>query len=115
MQSRILLLASAILLSTFICLPSESHAQFLKRKKKKTEHSEDGPKKNKDGKSISEVTKKAVAEEGLFTMYRDTVSGETWMAIPQEAFQNEYIYFSQVEDGVLQTGNHRGYTGVLKS
>ena len=30
------------------------------------------------------------------------------MAIPQEAFQNEYIYFSQVEDGVLQTGNHRG-------
>ncbi len=108
MKSRILLLASSILLSTIICLPSESNAQFFKRKNNKTEQNEVAPKKNKEGKSISELTEKAVAEKGLFTMYRDTLSGETWMAIPQEAFQNEYIYFSQVEDGVLQTGNHRG-------
>ena len=114
MKSRILLLASSIFLTTFIYVPSESHAQFFKRKKKKTEQNEYGPKKNKYGKSISEVTKKAIAEEGLFTMYRDTVSGETWMAISQEAFQNEYIYFSQVEDGVLQTGNHRGSYGGSK-
>lgn len=91
----------------FICLPNQSQAQLFK-KKKKTENSEDGSKKIIGLKSITEVTKNAVAQEGLFTMYRDTVSGETWMAIPNSAFEEEFIYFSQVEDGVLQTGNHRG-------
>ena len=102
----------SILLSTSICLPITAHSQLFKKKKKKTELAENGPKK-KNCKSIIEVTKKAESIDGLFTMYRDTVSGETWMAIPEYAFENEYIYFSQVEDGVLQTGNHRGsYRGA---
>ena len=94
-------------LSMLFCIPTDANAQFFKRKKKK-EQTEQGPKKKKETKSIAEVTKKAVALEGLFTMYRDSVSGETWMAIPESAFETEYIYFSQIEDGVLQTGNHRG-------
>ena len=106
MNSKNLLMYCSIILSIFICLPNNSNAQLFK--KKKTAETEDGSKKKKNSKSIREVTKKAIAEEGLFTMYRDTVSGETWMAIPQSAFENEYIYFSQVEDGVLQTGNYRG-------
>ena len=107
MTSRNLLMCCSILLSTIICLPNTAHSQFFKKKKKKTELAENRPKKE-NGKSINEVTKKAKSIDGLFTMYRDTVSGETWMAIPESAFENEYIYFSQVEDGVLQTGNHRG-------
>ena len=107
MTARKLLMCCSLGLSVLFCLPTESHAQFFKRKKK-SEQSEEGPKKKKETKSISEVTKNATSEEGLFTMYRDTISGKTWMAIPNSAFDNEYIYFSQIEDGVLQTGNHRG-------
>ena len=86
----------------------DSHAQFFKRKNKKTEQTDEDSKKKKGSKSIAEVTKSAEQINGLFTMYRDTVSGATWMAIPDIAFEKEYIYFSQIEDGVLQTGNHRG-------
>ena len=108
MTARKLLLLSSVFLSAILCLPTDSHAQFFKRKKKKTEQTEEGPKKKKESKSIAEVTKSAEQIDGLFTMYRDTVSGATWMAIPATAFEKEYIYFSQIEDGVLQTGNHRG-------
>ena len=94
MAARKLILLSSVFLSTILCLPTDSHAQFFKRKKKKTEQTEEGPKKKKGSKSIAEVTKSAEQIDGLFTMYRDTVSGATWMAIPATAFEKEYIYFS---------------------
>ena len=93
----------------FICLlffaPQTVDAQFFKRKKNKakTENTE-----KKSDKSISDITKDAEKFDGLFTMYRDTVTGETWMEVSAEAMNKEFIYFSQVEDGVLQTGNFRG-------
>ena len=85
--------------------PNSFDAQIFKRKNKK-EAAENGNK--SDVKSISKITKDAEQFEGLFTMYRDTVTGESWMAIPEESLKKEFIYFSQVEDGVLQTGNFRG-------
>ena len=98
----------AILVIAFTSLtPQNAEAQLFK-KKRKTELPGDKKSGKSDVKSIKEVTESAEKFEGLFTMYRDTVTGESWMAIPAEAFENEFIYFSQVEDGVLQTGNFRG-------
>jgi hypothetical protein len=113
MTIRNLILPSTLLLSFIFINPTSSEAQFFKRKKK-TEQSEDDTKKKSDFKKISAVTKGAEVFEGLFDMYRDTITGESWMAIPIEAFSSEYIYFSQVEDGVLQTGNFRGSYGGSK-
>ena len=96
-----------LVLGLMIFSPQTSEAQLFK-KKKKTERTSDKKSKKSDIKSIDDVTKAAEQFEGLFTMYRDTVTGESWMAIPEEAFADEFIYFSQVEDGVLQTGNFRG-------
>ena len=59
--------------------PNSVDAQIFKRKNKK-EAAENGNK--SDVKSISKITKDAEQFEGLFTMYRDTVTGESWMAIP---------------------------------
>lgn len=88
-----------------ILAPFHAEAQFFKRKKN-TEQSKD--KESSKSKTIGEITKNAEKFEGLFTMYRDTITGESWMAISEEAFKQEFIYFSQVEDGVLETGNFRG-------
>ena len=100
-------LIGTLLMSALFIIPSTSNAQFFKRKKKKVENTE-ASKKKSNRKSIDEVTKQAEAFEGLFTLYRDTVTGESWMEIQESALGSEFIYFSQVEDGVLQTGNYRG-------
>jgi hypothetical protein len=89
-------------------LTSKTADAQLFKKNKKTELPKDKKSDKSDVKAIDDVTKSAEKFEGLFTMYRDTVTGESWMAIPEEAFADEFIYFSQVEDGVLQTGNFRG-------
>ena len=107
MTIRAPFMISALVIAFTSLTPQNADAQLFK-KKKKTEFSDDKKSGKSDVKSINEVTESAERFEGLFTMYRDTVTGESWMAIPAEAFENEFIYFSQVEDGVLQTGNFRG-------
>jgi len=105
MTFRTGIMTMSLILGLQVVAPNNIDAQFFKRKNKK-ETAENGDK--SDVKSISKITKDAEQFEGLFTMYRDTVTGESWMAIPEESLKKEFIYFSQVEDGVLQTGNFRG-------
>ena len=105
MTFRTGIMTLSIILGLQVIAPNNVDAQLFKRKNKK-ETAEKGDK--SDVKSISKITKDAEQFEGLFTMYRDTVTGESWMAIPEESLKKEFIYFSQVEDGVLQTGNFRG-------
>jgi hypothetical protein len=105
MTFRACILTLVFTLGIQVIIPNEAYTQIFKRKNKK--ESSEGSKKS-DVKSISDLTQAAEQFEGLFTMYRDTVTGESWMAIPAESLQTEFIYFSQVEDGVLQTGNFRG-------
>ncbi|PCJ82225.1 MAG: hypothetical protein COA49_01640 [Bacteroidetes bacterium] len=93
--------------------PLNAEAQFFKRNKK-TEQSEDKKSNSPKHKTISEITKNAEEFDGLFTMYRDTITGESWMSISEDAFTKEFIYFSQVEDGILETGKFRGSYGASK-
>ena len=105
MTFRTLIMTLSIILGLQVVAPNSIDAQLFKRKNKK----ETTDKSHKsDVKSISKITKEAEQFNGLFTMYRDTITGESWMAIPKESLKKEFIYFSQVEDGVLQTGNYRG-------
>ena len=41
-------------------------------------------------------------------MYQDTVNGSIKMVIKEDQIGKEYIYFSQIADGVLDAGSHRG-------
>ena len=74
----------SLILGLQVVAPNSVDAQFFKRKNKK-EAAENGNK--SDVKSISKITKDAEQFEGLFTMYRDTVTGESWMAIPEESLK----------------------------
>lgn len=60
--------------------------------------------KQKKAKTIEELTKKSKRIEGLFTMYRDTVSGETHMVITKDQIDKEFIYFGQITDGINDAG-----------
>ncbi|MBL29915.1 MAG: hypothetical protein CMC81_01540 [Flavobacteriaceae bacterium] len=72
----------------------------------------DKSKKSKTTKTILDLTKNSQKIEGLFTIYQDSVSGKIQMAISKDQLNKDYIYFSQVADGVSQAGNIRGlYNG----
>ena len=94
-------------------MPTEGLAQKggKKRKGKKGETEQVDAKKKRgkdDLKSVSDFTEDFRLTEGLFNLYQDTAKGSMYMHIPAEAMGNEFIYFSQVEDGVVLSGFHRG-------
>ena len=68
----------------------------------------------KNEKTIEELTKSSKKIEGLFTIYQDTVTAEVKMVLKEEQFQKEFIYFSQIADGILEAGSFRGsYRGSI--
>ncbi|MEM7162522.1 MAG: zinc-dependent metalloprotease [Bacteroidota bacterium] len=98
-----------IALLAFVCVgfTNELSAQ-KKKKKKKGETTEVPPKKKSDIKSIKEVTEKCKKIDGLFTMYQDTTSGKTYFEITEDQLNKEFIYFSYVENGVIDAFLFKG-------
>ena len=94
----------------FLILSFSSLAVFPQKKSsKKSKSSTESPKKDKDAiKKISEVTKRSKKIEGLFDLYQDTINGSMKMVIREDQVGKEYIYFSQIADGVLDAGSYRG-------
>ena len=80
-----------------------------KKSSKKSKSKIERPKKDKDAiKKISEVTKKSKKIEGLFDLYQDTINGAMKMVVREDQVGKEFIYFSQIADGVLEAGSYRG-------
>ena len=94
----------------FLILSFSSLAVFPQKKSsKKSKSSTESSKKAKDAiKKISEVTKRSKKIEGLFDLYQDTINGSMKMVIREDQVGKEYIYFSQIADGVLDAGSYRG-------
>tara|TARA_R110002096_G_scaffold149876_1_gene311515 strand:+ start:3573 stop:6083 length:2511 start_codon:yes stop_codon:yes gene_type:complete len=90
----------------------EAQKKKKNKKKDKTEVEAPGPKKDKN-KTIADLTKSSKKIDGLFTMYQDTITGSLQMQISEDQLNNEYIYFSQISDGVLDAGriNRGSYDG----
>jgi len=100
-----------IITTTFLCLTITT--SFAQKKKKKG--TPPAPKKEKTAvKKIAEVTKKCKKIDGLFPIYQDTTNGSLKMVVTKEQLGKEYIYFSQIADGVVEAwafrGSYRGST-----
>lgn len=89
-KSKILFVFSFFILGT-----SVSTIQAQKKKSKE---------KTNTLKTIKDITKKSKKIEGLFTMYQDTVTGKTHMLITKNQIDKEFIYFSQITDGISDVG-----------
>jgi len=106
-MKKILILA----LVGLMCLGATDHcnAQSKKNKKKKKGDTEQPkPKDKSEIKSIKDLTEKSEKMEGLFTMYQDSTSGKMYMEITEDQLGKEFIYFSYVENGVVDAGAFRG-------
>ena len=80
-------------------------------------------KKNKDGKevvapnptppakkdkTIADLTKSSKKIEGLFTIFQDTLTGSVKLLVKKDQLDKDFIYFSQIADGVTEAGHFRG-------
>ena len=85
----------------------DANAQFWKKKKKEVTTTKKTPKKKKE-KSIKDLTKSSKKIEGLFTIYQDTVTGSVKLLVKEDQLNKDFIYFSQIADGVTEAGHFRG-------
>ncbi|QTE23821.1 zinc-dependent metalloprotease [Polaribacter cellanae] len=104
-----------IICSLFLTLAvagvQDSNAQFWKKKKKEDAKAEMAAKKKapkKKGKSIKDLTKSSKKIEGLFTIFQDTITGSTKLLVKKDQLDKDFIYFSQIADGVTEAGQFRG-------
>ncbi len=93
---------------TLMLFSISENAQAQKRKngKKKNlvEVAAKPVKKKPKKKTIEELVKSSKKIDGLFTIYQDTITGSIQMIISEDQINKEYIYFSQIADGVMDAG-----------
>ena len=92
-----------------------TEAQNRKRDKKKSKvevPAKPAPKKSKE-KTIADLVKSSKKIDGLFPIYQDTITGSLQMVISDKHIDKEFIYFSQISDGVMDAGriNRGSYRG----
>ena len=85
----------------------DANAQFWKKKKKEVITTKKEPPKKKE-KSIKDLTKSSKKIEGLFTIYQDTITGSVKLLVKEDQLNKDFIYFSQIADGVTEAGAFRG-------
>jgi len=98
-------LSVALMLALFL-IPQNAEAQKKKRSKKKNkvEALAKPTKKDSKEKKIEDLVKSSKKIEGLFTIYQDTITGSLQILINDDQINKEYIYFSQIADGVMDAG-----------
>ena len=74
----------------------------------------DKKERNQKKKTISDLIKTSTKSEGLFTIYQDTLTGALQMLLDETHLDKEYIYFSQISDGIREAGAQRGSYGRSK-
>ena len=102
----------ALLILFMIATPWDSIAQKKKKKEEDTAAVEIPEKDDKDKKeTIADKVKSHEKLDGLFTFYRDTTNGDIKIAIKADQLDKEFIFFSQLKDGVTEAGAFRGAYG----
>ena len=72
------------------------------------EEDKDKKEKEEKKKSLEKVVEEFEKIDGLFTLYRNPENGELMMELQPEQLNQEYIYFSYSENGVVAAGHFRG-------
>lgn len=102
MKQRILFIA------TIFTIGNSINAQWFKKSKPQpTAPAEQADKKGKL-ESIDSKTKNCQKLTGIFTLYRDTNTGQVFMVINKTQFNQDYIHFTYTENGVIEAGHNRG-------
>ena len=95
---------NTLILVLFFC--NNANAQFLNSKNKKNATNVNNSNIKVD--EIIEKTKDCHTIEGLFTIYQNKESSQSYLEIDKNQLDQEYIYFSYLENGVGDVGMVRG-------
>ncbi|MFI0428904.1 zinc-dependent metalloprotease [Mariniflexile sp. HMF6888] len=94
-----------IALALFTLLSFQNIESQNKKKKNKKENTTEAPARPaKKEKTIAELVKSSKKIEGLFPIYQDTITGSLQMIISDKQIDKEFIFFSQIADGVVDAG-----------
>lgn len=107
---RILLFSAALI---FFASSGIQAQEVGVKKKSKSKSKKEEPTEKKEDK-YGDLIKKCVKYDGLFTLYRDTVSGKTYLNIAEDQLGKEFIYFNHIENAPPGTGYFRGSFGGSK-
>ena len=96
---------SVLIIFSFINIFSLDAQSIFKKKKSKKEKKKETPElKN----TIKTKTKDCIKYEGLFNLYQAKKDGKSFLEINDTQIEGEFIYFSYVEDGVVDSWNFKG-------
>lgn len=95
-------------MSAAVCALPAMAQKSKKGKKPQAPAATEAPKPKEDKPSIASKTKNCRRIDGLFTMYRDTLTGKLYMLVKKDQLGKEYIHFTYTENGVTDAGFHRG-------
>lgn len=107
-----------ILLAGLLLIQTAAVAQDSKDKKgkkpKKGAPAETKKEEKKEDDKFADITKKCRKHEGLFTIWRDTVTGKSYLEVKTDQFNKEFIYFNHIVDAPVEAGYFRGSYGGSK-
>ncbi|MBX7051431.1 MAG: zinc-dependent metalloprotease [Flavobacteriales bacterium] len=105
-----------LIISAFLFTCPAIHAQDKKETKKKKGKTESAEKKDekKEEDKYTDITKKCAKSEGLFTIWRDSTSGKTYLEVREDQLGKEFIYFNHIIDAPVEAGYFRGSYGGSK-
>lgn len=108
-MKRIHWMSALLVALLFVGFAPEASAQRGKKKNKKgTEAPAEKKKPKGDVKDIDDVLKSCTSFEGLLNIHQDTLTGKLYLEVNAEDLGKEFIYFSHVENGVVEAGFFRG-------
>lgn len=109
MFTKQLKLVCLLFLTISIIGIQDINAQKRKKKKNKAKTEVSSKSKKKEPKkTIKSLTKSSKKLDGLFTIFQDTVTGDVKLLLKKEQLNKDFIYFSQIADGVTEAGAFRG-------
>lgn len=88
--------------------PEEKKTEEEKPEKESADEKEEKKEKKKNKKLIKDLIKDYDKLDGLFTLYRNPETGDIQMEVRADQLGKEFIYFSHVTDGVVESGHFRG-------
>lgn len=110
-MKKLFLLGLACALMVSPALAQKDTEKSKKKSKSKKDQPKEAP---KEEDKFGDLIKKCAKSEGLFTIYRDTVSGKSYLLITEAQLGKEFIYFNHIEDAPVEAGYFRGSFGDSK-
>lgn len=105
---RVVLILTAMMLPIAVLGQQKSKGEMKgKAPVSKATPKQKKPVKKKE-KTIADLVKNSTKMPGLFTIYQDKKTGSLQMIVSKDQIGKEYIYFSQIADGLVDVGRFRG-------